>query len=175
MTLTLVMTTGRAQDNAWREKFDGGVMSMMGHEEQYAKDWLESLTDAAKLVLPLLPKHARVSARDFLKVWPSSLMASHGWGPSNDRRTQICSRINTNSHRLHHLQMPQRILGVGLYPLASLMNHSCQPNCGFYNRGSVVVVRTLRGMCLLSSSALQMPHGRHYIRHIHGQSRGAGG
>lgn len=118
---------------------------MVGHEDIYAKDWLDSITEAAKGMLSHIPKESRLSTRDFVKVSGVALFDALQRLRIPTSRLQICSRINTNSHRLHHLLVPQRVLGVGLYPLASLMNHSCQPNCGFYNRGALFIVRTLRG------------------------------
>lgn len=112
----------RSLSEGHRVQFERGVMAMMGHEDECPQQWVDSITETAKLVMPLLPKPARLSAREFVKV---------------------CARINTNSHRQHHMFVPQRILGVGLYPLASLINHSCQPNCGFYNRGPTLYIRTL--------------------------------
>jgi len=112
----------RSLNRGKREQFDKQVMNLMGHEERCPLEWVDSVTRAAKLIMPLLPKDARLSTRDFVG---------------------ICSRINTNSHRMHYLILPQCILGVGLFPLASLINHSCHPNCAFHNQGQTLYVRTL--------------------------------
>ena len=122
-------------------------MAMMGHEDECPPQWVDSITETAKLVMPLLPKPARLSAREFVKV---------------------CARINTNSHRQHHMFVPQRILGVGLYPLASLINHSCQPNCGFYNRGPKLYIRTL---CGTDTHDTYNTHGTRHATHTTHRSR----
>lgn len=43
-------------------------MKLVGHEEVYPKEWLESITEAAKRVLSHFPKESRLSTRDFVKV-----------------------------------------------------------------------------------------------------------
>jgi hypothetical protein len=54
--------------------FEKGVMGMMGHDDKCPKQWVDSITDAAKLVMPLLPKEARLSNREFVKVGNAAML-----------------------------------------------------------------------------------------------------
>jgi len=58
----------RSLNRGKREQFDKQVMNLMGHEERCPLEWVDSVTRAAKLIMPLLPKDARLSTRDFVGV-----------------------------------------------------------------------------------------------------------
>jgi len=51
---------------------------------------------------------------------------------------------NSNSHSLSMALQPYIHFGLGLFPLAACVNHSCNPNCTYTNVGSKLAVRALR-------------------------------
>ena len=65
--------------------------------------------------------------------------------PANEEECfDILCKINTNSHSVSSFAEPPH--GVGLFPLVALCNHSCDPNCIYFQgpeEGSMIV-RTLR-------------------------------
>ena len=54
------------------------------------------------------------------------------------------AQINSNSHGLNRANSVNECLGFGLFPLGSLFNHSCLPNCTYVNEGAQLVFRLLR-------------------------------
>jgi len=54
------------------------------------------------------------------------------------------SQINANSHSLFRDHKPYDPIGFGLFPLASIFNHSCLPNCTYTNEGAHLTIRLLR-------------------------------
>ncbi len=60
----------------------------------------------------------------------------------------IIATLNLNSHGLEIAEPPSidvnKSMGLGLFPLCAMFNHSCFPNCAFVNNGSALVFRTVR-------------------------------
>ena len=54
------------------------------------------------------------------------------------------SQINSNSHGLNRASPANESLGFGIFPLGSIFNHSCLPNCTYTNEGPLLVFRLLR-------------------------------
>ena len=54
------------------------------------------------------------------------------------------SQINSNSHGLNRTNAANESMGFGLFPLGSIFNHSCLPNCTYTNEGPQLVFRLLR-------------------------------
>jgi SET and MYND domain-containing protein len=54
------------------------------------------------------------------------------------------SQINSNSHGLNRTNAANAFMGFGLFPLGSIFNHSCLPNCTYTNEGPQLVFRLLR-------------------------------
>lgn len=54
------------------------------------------------------------------------------------------SQINFNSHGLNRANSVNESLGFGLFPLGSIFNHSCLPNCTYTNEGPQLIFRLLR-------------------------------
>jgi SET and MYND domain-containing protein len=54
------------------------------------------------------------------------------------------SQINSNSHGLNRTNAVNESMGFGLFPLGSIFNHSCLPNCTYTNEGPQLVFRLLR-------------------------------
>ena len=57
----------------------------------------------------------------------------------------LCCRINSNSHSIFdNYSSSNGVVGLGLFPTTSILNHSCFPNCFFSGMGERMVVRSLR-------------------------------
>jgi hypothetical protein len=54
------------------------------------------------------------------------------------------SQINANAHGLNRASHTDESFGFGLFPLGSIFNHSCLPNCTYTNEGAQLVFRLLR-------------------------------
>jgi hypothetical protein len=54
------------------------------------------------------------------------------------------NRVNNNAHALALPQFTNIHYGFGLFPLCSIFNHSCYPNCTFSNAGAKLQIRTIR-------------------------------
>lgn len=61
---------------------------------------------------------------------------------------ELCCRINSNSHGIFdNYASTNRVIGLGLFPTTSILNHSCTPNAFFSCAGGgEMVVRTLRAV-----------------------------
>ena len=64
--------------------------------------------------------------------------------PPLDLFLRWASQINSNSHGLNHTNAANESMGFGLFPLCSIFNHSCLPNCTYTNEGPQLVFRLLR-------------------------------
>jgi len=64
--------------------------------------------------------------------------------PPFDLFLKWAAQINANSHGLHRAHKTHEDFGLGLFPLSSLFNHSCIPNCTYTNEGAQMVLRLLR-------------------------------
>lgn len=56
------------------------------------------------------------------------------------------SQINSNSHGLSRASHSNEYFGIGLFPMGSIFNHSCLPNCTYTNEGAQLVFRLLRNV-----------------------------
>ena len=64
--------------------------------------------------------------------------------PPLDLFLMWASQINSNSHGLNRTNAANVSMGFGLFPLGSIFNHSCLPNCTYTNEGPQLVFRLLR-------------------------------
>lgn len=64
--------------------------------------------------------------------------------PSALDAVQMFCRIRHNVFSICDAEL--RATGVGIYPLASLFNHSCEPNCIATFRGKTLFIRTIRSV-----------------------------
>lgn len=52
-----------------------------------------------------------------------------------EEMVELACRVNVNAHGLRDDSGSNNIIGIGLFPLTSMTNHSCRPNCTFiYHR-----------------------------------------
>lgn len=57
---------------------------------------------------------------------------------------ELACRVNVNAHGLRDDSGSNAVLGVGLFPLVAMINHSCRPNCTFVYFGEKGVSRRRR-------------------------------
>ena len=55
---------------------------------------------------------------------------------------ELAATVNTNSHGLGSVGTENTDVALGLFPVLSMFNHSCQPNCCFSGTGGRSLVRT---------------------------------
>ncbi|KAI9209539.1 uncharacterized protein BJ171DRAFT_453684 [Polychytrium aggregatum] len=101
------------------------VRDLVSHRSSCKQSWLNAVQNAAE---------------DLSSQLPSDLAAS-----ASELVTMAC-QINSNSHGLlDPVGNTNSVIGVGLFPLASMFNHSCSPNCSFVGGShGRLVIRTLR-------------------------------
>ena len=63
-------------------------------------------------------------------------------GPSVDDAATLLARLACNVHTLHDEELQP--YGLGLYPLAALTNHSCDPSTAHAFESTQLVLRALR-------------------------------
>ncbi|MEY3481146.1 MAG: hypothetical protein RIQ71_1921 [Verrucomicrobiota bacterium] len=106
--------------------FEGGpeaFAQMLGHSGIMDSSTKRSLRALAASLCSRLPEELRPPL-DLLLTW--------------------AAQINSNSHGLTRANSVNECLGFGLFPLGSLFNHSCLPNCTYVNEGAQLVFRLLR-------------------------------
>jgi SET and MYND domain-containing protein len=96
---------------------------MLGHPGALDSESRHSLLALAASICGRLPEEMR-PPRDLFLTW--------------------ASQINSNSHGLNRTNAVNESLGFGLFPLGSIFNHSCLPNCTYTNEGPQLVFRLLR-------------------------------
>ena len=88
---------------------------------------LQRMQAAASLLLSLLPPRLHLPA--------ASLVS-------------FMSRVNNNSHAMSaasaSVSSSSPHVGFGLFPLCSILNHSCYPNCLYTSHGQQLVMRVIR-------------------------------
>ncbi|CAM9805203.1 unnamed protein product [Sphacelaria rigidula] len=60
-----------------------------------------------------------------------------------EEMVELACRVNVNAHGLRDDSGSNFVVGVGMFPLAAMINHSCRPNCTFTYHGEKMMVRTL--------------------------------
>ncbi|RHY73301.1 hypothetical protein DYB38_013006 [Aphanomyces astaci] len=101
------------------------VVDMVHATKELSPAWLASVQAGAELILKSLPSECAVSVPEVVG---------------------LAARINENSYSLdaNTADATGQVASVGLFPLAGLINHSCQPNCIWSTDPSkgAMVVRT---------------------------------
>lgn len=71
----------------------------------------------------------RAAAEDLSRVLPE-------WARFDvEEAVQLACRVNVNAHGLRDDSGSNLVIGVGLFPLTAMINHSCRPNCAFVYHG----------------------------------------
>ena len=55
-----------------------------------------------------------------------------------DEAVGLACQVNVNAHGLRDDSGGNHVIGVGLFPLTAMINHSCKPNCTFFFHGKRV-------------------------------------
>lgn len=72
-----------------------------------------------------LPSFRRTAAEDLAQVIPE-------WARFDvEEVVRLACRVNVNAHGLRDDSGSNLVVGVGMFPLAAMINHSCRPNCTF--------------------------------------------
>jgi len=112
-----VMLTKRDQP----EQFTN-VLALEDHRDKFPAQWLEAVGAG---LIPLL---------EIINCEPEDLATAVG----------IACRICTNGHGI--IAHGRGRIGCGLFPSASMFNHSCEPNCVFVCNGRELSIRTVRAV-----------------------------
>ena len=103
------------------------------------EDHWDALPDARKVELAHMGAFARfvLSSRTSLPRDPDMAEADE------KRMTKLLAILSCNVHTIQSATTNE-CLGIGLFPVASLANHACEPNCVQSFRGRRIVFRALR-------------------------------
>ncbi|CAM9395772.1 unnamed protein product [Ectocarpus fasciculatus] len=98
------------------------LYALMHHQEAMAPEWLSVVREAAEDLLHILPEWVRFDVEEVV---------------------QLACRVNVNAHGLRDDSGSNLVIGVGMFPLTAMINHTCRPNCTFAYFGGNLEVRTL--------------------------------
>lgn len=122
------------------------VIAVLQHSE--TRDLAHALCGVPQAGMQHLEGHTRwrnVSAvlRRMAGLPPSSALGAGS--PSDGAIAEIAQCVHANLHRAQDEQTATRAVGVGLYPAACLLNHSCAPSCclSWSDSGRVLHVRAI--------------------------------
>ncbi|CAM9909254.1 unnamed protein product [Ectocarpus sp. 12 AP-2014] len=98
------------------------LYALMHHREAMAPEWISVVREAGEDLLHILPEWVRFDVEEVV---------------------QLACRVNVNAHGLRDDSGSNLVIGVGMFPLAAMINHACRPNCTFVYFGGNLEVRTL--------------------------------
>ncbi|GMH44958.1 hypothetical protein BSKO_12915 [Bryopsis sp. KO-2023] len=103
------------------------VKSLVSHWDKMPESWRKSLASGCRALKELIGKH-------------------HEDGDPVDLQElqELAAIINMNSHGLGTSGIENTDVALGLFPVCSLFNHSCRPNCCFSAEGPVMTFRAIR-------------------------------
>ncbi|CAN0399479.1 unnamed protein product [Ascophyllum nodosum] len=101
------------------------VRSLMDHKEKMAPEWIRVVRAAAEDLMMIVPAWVRAEV---------------------DEAVGLACRVNVNAHGLRDDSGGNHVIGVGLFPLTAMINHSCKPNCTFFFHDGKMEVRALEGI-----------------------------
>lgn len=143
----------------------GGVAALMDHRERMAPAFLAAVGAAVGKLWPELPAAVRAGVAEEEGVRLACVVNVNRWvvgwrlvdlggvytfGPATRARvkgihlTPLLPPSPTNSHGCTAPEATNSTIGVGLFPLLAMLNHSCSPNCAFIFLDGAVGVRALR-------------------------------
>eukprot|EP00803_Ostreobium_quekettii_P001913 evm.model.scf_457.5 EVM.evm.TU.scf_457.5 scf_457:69372-78580(-) len=101
------------------------VQALVVHWEKMHEAWRKSVTAACKALLPIMAK-----------AYP------HRKEATLQELQELAATVNSNTHGVGQMTGGDNTdVAIGLFPVLSLCNHSCRPNCCFHADGSVVCMR----------------------------------
>ncbi|KAL6049140.1 SET domain-containing protein [Balamuthia mandrillaris] len=114
-----------ALGEAEKKRFEDEVLSMVVNKEFFTDEWKEAVGTACKAIVSQLPSdvHSSINA---------------------DTLLELCCRINSNSHAIRAPLVTQPAVATGLFPVASLINHSCKPNMCYSTVGDIVYLTAIK-------------------------------
>jgi hypothetical protein len=96
-----------------------------------------------EMVLGLLGHVEQCKYREMIdKLYPSLLQIKNIELPTKDVLVGILAKFKRNNFLLYSEDL--NVYGVGAYPLASLVNHSCHPNCVVSFKGKQLYIVAIR-------------------------------
>ncbi|CAM9294139.1 unnamed protein product [Scytosiphon promiscuus] len=101
------------------------LYALMHHREDMAPEWISVVRAAAEDLLDAVPEWARFDVEEVV---------------------QLACRVNVNAHGLRDDSGSNLVIGVGLFPLTAMINHSCRPNCTFVYFEGKLEVRALEAI-----------------------------
>ena len=109
---------------------------LVSHMDRAVPAWVSVIEQAMKL---LIERYRTLQAA------PDSIFAGLRV-PDVQTLVNLCARINSNAHALFdNYSSSNSTIGLGLFPLTSILNHSCSPNAAFSPAsGGRMIVRALR-------------------------------
>lgn len=94
------------------------ILGLMHQQEAFSPEWREAVDAGVKACWQYFPEHLKsISIVDVPEI------------------VRICCRINVNAHGLNALGHRNTDVGLGLFCISPLINHSCDPNCVFVSVG----------------------------------------
>ena len=122
-------------DLPYREKFQSDPLAFEGGPEAFSQ-----MLGSAGVIDSASRRSLRALAAVICKRLPEEIC------PPPDIFITWASQINSNSHGLHRSSHSNASFGLGLFPLSSIFNHSCLPNCTYTNEGPQLELRLLRAV-----------------------------
>ena len=108
--------------------------------DRFTPEWadVEGMVDNLSAVSAVDMQHMTAAASLLLSLLPASL---HLPIPAI---VSFMSRVNNNSHALSASSSASQHVGFGLFPLCSILNHSCYPNTIYTSHLSSLSMRVIR-------------------------------
>ncbi|CAM9457536.1 unnamed protein product [Pylaiella littoralis] len=113
---------GAKQEGSFLLEQWGNLHALMHHREARDPQWIAVVREAAEDLMEVIPEWTRIDVEEAVR---------------------LACRVNVNAHGLRDDSGSNLVIGVGLFPLTAMINHSCRPNCTFVYFDGQLEVRTL--------------------------------